>query len=135
MGSQALCLHCSLGSGPHCFLSLPSSPSSPLSEHEVASHTPALGFSFPLDSTKRWHQLFYSQRISGKQLFCVFCHCPCPCSPPRVLFQNTGRAWEDLEARINSENEVPILKTSNKVRDRDPILKPGPKSSGLDPHP
>jgi centrosomal protein CEP170 len=35
---------------------------------------------------------------------------------PRILFQNTGRAWEDLEARINAENEVPILKTSNKVR-------------------
>lgn len=43
------------------------------------------------------------------------------CSHPRplgcrILFQNTGRAWEDLEARINAENEVPILKTSNKVR-------------------
>lgn len=39
-------------------------------------------------------------------------------SPPlgRILFQNSGRAWEDLEARINAENEVPILKTSNKVR-------------------
>ncbi|XP_054548806.1 centrosomal protein of 170 kDa protein B isoform X3 [Talpa occidentalis] len=32
----------------------------------------------------------------------------------KVLFQNSGRAWEDLEARINAENEVPILKTSNK---------------------
>ncbi|XP_066134256.1 centrosomal protein of 170 kDa protein B isoform X1 [Saccopteryx bilineata] len=32
----------------------------------------------------------------------------------KILFQNSGRAWEDLEARINSENEVPILKTSNK---------------------
>ncbi|XP_021099172.1 centrosomal protein of 170 kDa protein B isoform X2 [Heterocephalus glaber] len=32
----------------------------------------------------------------------------------KVLFQNTGRSWEDLEARINAENEVPILKTSNK---------------------
>ncbi|XP_058511336.1 centrosomal protein of 170 kDa protein B isoform X1 [Ochotona princeps] len=32
----------------------------------------------------------------------------------KILFQNTGRAWEDLEARINTENEVPILKTSNK---------------------
>ncbi|XP_023986755.1 centrosomal protein of 170 kDa protein B isoform X5 [Physeter macrocephalus] len=32
----------------------------------------------------------------------------------KILFQNTGRAWEDLEARINAENEVPILKTSNK---------------------
>uniref|UniRef100_A0A8C6BVS3 Centrosomal protein 170B n=1 Tax=Monodon monoceros TaxID=40151 RepID=A0A8C6BVS3_MONMO len=34
----------------------------------------------------------------------------------KILFQSTGRAWEDLEARINAENEVPILKTSNKVR-------------------
>ncbi|XP_034848337.1 centrosomal protein of 170 kDa protein B isoform X4 [Mirounga leonina] len=32
----------------------------------------------------------------------------------KILFQNTGRAWEEVEARINSENEVPILKTSNK---------------------
>lgn len=52
---------------------------------------------------------------------------PCPgptaavlaCSHPpwagRVLFQNSGHAWEELEARINAENEVPILKTSNKV--------------------
>ncbi|XP_042527545.1 centrosomal protein of 170 kDa protein B isoform X2 [Dipodomys spectabilis] len=32
----------------------------------------------------------------------------------KILFQNTGGAWEDLEARINAENEVPILKTSNK---------------------
>ncbi|XP_004645432.1 centrosomal protein of 170 kDa protein B isoform X2 [Octodon degus] len=32
----------------------------------------------------------------------------------KLLFQNTGRTWEDLEARINAENEVPILKTSNK---------------------
>ncbi|XP_059039292.1 centrosomal protein of 170 kDa protein B isoform X1 [Mustela lutreola] len=32
----------------------------------------------------------------------------------KILFQNTGRAWEELEARINAENEVPLLKTSNK---------------------
>lgn len=32
----------------------------------------------------------------------------------KILFQNSGHAWEDLEARINAENEVPILKTSNK---------------------
>ncbi|KAM6202707.1 centrosomal protein of 170 kDa protein B [Rhynchocyon petersi] len=32
----------------------------------------------------------------------------------KILFQNTGHAWEDLEARLNAENEVPILKTSNK---------------------
>ncbi|KAB1258861.1 Centrosomal protein of 170 kDa protein B, partial [Camelus dromedarius] len=28
--------------------------------------------------------------------------------------KNSGRVWEDLEARINAKNEVPILKTSNK---------------------
>ncbi|XP_045434804.1 centrosomal protein of 170 kDa protein B isoform X1 [Pipistrellus kuhlii] len=32
----------------------------------------------------------------------------------KILFQNSGRTWEDLEARLNAENEVPILKTSNK---------------------
>ncbi|XP_068959935.1 centrosomal protein of 170 kDa protein B isoform X1 [Petaurus breviceps papuanus] len=32
----------------------------------------------------------------------------------KILFQNTERTWEDMEAKINSENEVPILKTSNK---------------------
>ncbi|KAM9202314.1 centrosomal protein of 170 kDa protein B isoform 3-T3 [Dugong dugon] len=32
----------------------------------------------------------------------------------KILFQNSGSTWEDLEARINAENEVPILKTSNK---------------------
>uniref|UniRef100_G3TCZ1 Centrosomal protein 170B n=1 Tax=Loxodonta africana TaxID=9785 RepID=G3TCZ1_LOXAF len=32
----------------------------------------------------------------------------------KILFQNSGHAWEDLEARIKAENEVPILKTSNK---------------------
>ncbi|XP_058018832.1 centrosomal protein of 170 kDa protein B isoform X7 [Ahaetulla prasina] len=32
----------------------------------------------------------------------------------KILFQNTERTWEEMEAKINSENEVPILKTSNK---------------------
>ncbi|OCT64918.1 hypothetical protein XELAEV_18041156mg [Xenopus laevis] len=32
----------------------------------------------------------------------------------KVLFQNTEKNWEEIEAKINSENEVPILKTSNK---------------------
>ncbi|XP_054826333.1 centrosomal protein of 170 kDa protein B isoform X2 [Eublepharis macularius] len=32
----------------------------------------------------------------------------------KLLFQNTERTWEEAEAKINSENEVPILKTSNK---------------------
>lgn len=45
----------------------------------------------------------------------VLCLFPLPPLGGRILFQNTGRAWEELEARINSENEVPILKTSNKV--------------------
>ncbi|XP_051872705.1 centrosomal protein of 170 kDa protein B-like isoform X2 [Pristis pectinata] len=32
----------------------------------------------------------------------------------KILFQNKDRNWEEIEAKINSENEVPILKTSNK---------------------
>ncbi|XP_077676682.1 centrosomal protein of 170 kDa protein B [Eretmochelys imbricata] len=32
----------------------------------------------------------------------------------KIVFQNSERAWEEMEAKINSENEVPILKTSNK---------------------
>nr|XP_043873346.1 centrosomal protein of 170 kDa protein B isoform X1 [Solea senegalensis] len=32
----------------------------------------------------------------------------------KVLFQNKSEVWEEIEAKINAENEVPILKTSNK---------------------
>ncbi|KAM9840303.1 centrosomal protein of 170 kDa protein B [Aulostomus maculatus] len=32
----------------------------------------------------------------------------------KVLFQNKAGVWEEIEAKINTENEVPILKTSNK---------------------
>ncbi|XP_061854322.1 centrosomal protein of 170 kDa protein B isoform X2 [Colius striatus] len=32
----------------------------------------------------------------------------------KILFQNSERSWEEMEAKMNSENEVPILKTSNK---------------------
>ncbi|XP_078262588.1 centrosomal protein of 170 kDa protein B-like isoform X2 [Rhinoraja longicauda] len=32
----------------------------------------------------------------------------------KILFRNKDRNWEEIEAKINSENEVPILKTSNK---------------------
>ncbi|KAM4014403.1 centrosomal protein of 170 kDa protein B isoform 5-T5 [Anomaloglossus baeobatrachus] len=32
----------------------------------------------------------------------------------KVLFLNKEKSWEEIEAKINSENEVPILKTSNK---------------------
>ena len=34
---------------------------------------------------------------------------------PRVLFHNKAEVWEEIEAKINAENEIPILKTSNKV--------------------
>ncbi|XP_075049623.1 centrosomal protein of 170 kDa protein B isoform X2 [Mixophyes fleayi] len=32
----------------------------------------------------------------------------------KILFLNKEKSWEEIEAKINSENEVPILKTSNK---------------------
>ncbi|XP_054017739.1 centrosomal protein of 170 kDa protein B isoform X7 [Dryobates pubescens] len=32
----------------------------------------------------------------------------------KILFQNSEKTWEEMEAKMNSENEVPILKTSNK---------------------
>ncbi|KAM9355838.1 centrosomal protein of 170 kDa protein B [Pholidichthys leucotaenia] len=32
----------------------------------------------------------------------------------KVLFQNKVEVWEEIEAKISAENEVPILKTSNK---------------------
>ncbi|XP_056620826.1 centrosomal protein of 170 kDa protein B isoform X3 [Triplophysa dalaica] len=32
----------------------------------------------------------------------------------KVMFHNKTDVWEEIEAKINSENEVPILKTSNK---------------------
>ncbi|XP_039597350.1 centrosomal protein of 170 kDa protein B isoform X1 [Polypterus senegalus] len=32
----------------------------------------------------------------------------------KVMFQSRAVNWEEIEAKINSENEVPILKTSNK---------------------
>ncbi|KAM4633230.1 centrosomal protein of 170 kDa protein B [Polymixia lowei] len=32
----------------------------------------------------------------------------------KALFHNKAEVWEEIEAKINAENEVPILKTSNK---------------------
>ncbi|CAL8315289.1 unnamed protein product [Lota lota] len=32
----------------------------------------------------------------------------------KVLFHNKAEVWEEIEAKINAENEIPILKTSNK---------------------
>lgn len=39
----------------------------------------------------------------------------CFCVLLRAMFQNKAEIWEEIEAKINAENEVPILKTSNKV--------------------
>uniref|UniRef100_A0A3B5MXQ5 CEP170 C-terminal domain-containing protein n=1 Tax=Xiphophorus couchianus TaxID=32473 RepID=A0A3B5MXQ5_9TELE len=56
----------------------------------------------------------------------------------KVLFQNKADVWEEIEAKINTENEVPILKTSNKEitsilkelrrvqRQRNPLPEPEP---------
>lgn len=74
--------------------------------------TPALGLCSPVGTDGEG----WGQRAGCA---CVGSNLPVLFAPPlggRILFQNTGRAWEELEARINSENEVPILKTSNKVR-------------------
>ncbi|XP_063803476.1 centrosomal protein of 170 kDa protein B isoform X3 [Pseudophryne corroboree] len=32
----------------------------------------------------------------------------------KILFLNKEKSWEEIETKVNSENEVPILKTSNK---------------------
>jgi hypothetical protein len=33
----------------------------------------------------------------------------------RVLFHNKQDIWEEIEAKINAENDIPVLKGSNKV--------------------
>lgn len=48
-------------------------------------------------------------------LFVLVLTLQCVLSFLRVLFQNKAEVWEEIEAKINAENEVPILKTSNKV--------------------
>lgn len=55
----------------------------------------------------RLHKVLLSVQLFWlvSHLLCVF----------RVLFQNKADIWEEIEAKINAENEVPILKTSNKV--------------------
>lgn len=40
----------------------------------------------------------------------------------RVMFHNKTEVWEEIEAKINAENEVPILKTSNKVYISNPTV-------------
>ncbi|XP_018412190.1 PREDICTED: centrosomal protein of 170 kDa protein B [Nanorana parkeri] len=39
----------------------------------------------------------------------------------KIVFKNKEKSWEDIEAKIHAENEVPILKTSN--REISSILK------------
>lgn len=51
--------------------------------------------------------------LSSAEFHCAFVLTPQ--SVHRVLFQNKADVWEEIEAKINAENEVPILKTSNKV--------------------
>lgn len=35
----------------------------------------------------------------------------------RVMFQDRMEVWEEIEAKVNSGNDVPVVKTSNKVSD------------------
>lgn len=43
-------------------------------------------------------------------LFCLFL-----ISANRTLFQDRMDIWEEIEAKVNSENDAPVVKTSNKV--------------------
>ncbi|GAA6085530.1 centrosomal protein of 170 kDa protein B isoform X2 [Tachysurus ichikawai] len=42
----------------------------------------------------------------------------------KSLFHNTTDVWEEIEAKINAEDEVPIIKTSNKCCQKPQCLKP-----------
>lgn len=42
------------------------------------------------------------------------------------MFQNKADVWEEIEAKINAEEEVPILKTSNKV-----VVPPGGRGGSM----
>lgn len=56
--------------------------------------------------------------LMARGSFCGMCqisNCSEWLSVLRVLFQNKAEVWEEIEAKISTENEVPILKTSNKV--------------------
>lgn len=33
----------------------------------------------------------------------------------RTLFQDRMDIWEEIEVKVNSENDIPVVKTSNKV--------------------
>ena len=51
---------------------------------------------------------------------CWFGMCVCAVrtlslSACRVLFQNKTEVWEEIEAKMDAENDTPVLKTSNKV--------------------
>lgn len=34
---------------------------------------------------------------------------------PRILFKDKDRNWDEIENKLRSESEIPLLKTSNKV--------------------
>ena len=35
---------------------------------------------------------------------------------PRILFKDKDRNWDDIESKLRAESDIPLLKTSNKVR-------------------
>lgn len=72
------------------------------------------GLSSEVSTWRNWAGclLCTGTRLSGRLFF------KCPLFGlifSRALFHNKTEVWEEIEAKINAENEVPILKTSNKV--------------------
>lgn len=41
---------------------------------------------------------------------------PVICSFSRILFKDKDRNWDEIENKMRSESDVPLLKTSNKVQ-------------------
>ncbi len=43
----------------------------------------------------------------------------CSC---RILFKDKDRKWEEIESKLQAENVVPLLKSSNQVRRQKPLI-------------
>ncbi|EPY84106.1 hypothetical protein CB1_000505026 [Camelus ferus] len=85
----------------------PSTPSSTISAgEELVQHTPEASLNFQKVPPGSLSSPDLDQNMNDR--------CEDPWPTGRGLGTNSGRVWEDLEARINAKNEVPILKTSNK---------------------
>lgn len=39
----------------------------------------------------------------------------------RILFKDKDRNWDEIESKLRSESDIPLLKTSNKVRKKQVI--------------